>query len=73
MSSDSVRLGDLLVKSGIITPEQLQRAIHEQRKVPGVKLGKVLIELGFCTKKDVLTAITRQVGFEVGHSKPLPS
>ena len=64
----NVRIGDLLVKQGVITQEQLQRAIDEQSKVPGVKLGQILVQLGFCSKQDVMQAITRQLGFEVGYT-----
>lgn len=62
------RIGDLLVEAGVITPEQLKRAIEEQSKVPGVKLGKVLVQLGFCSSQDVMSAISRQLGFGVGYT-----
>ncbi len=66
---DNVRIGDLLVQQGVITRDQLIRALDEQAKVPGVKLGAVLVQLGFCSQRDVLTAISRQLGFEVGLSR----
>lgn len=66
--ASTVRIGDLLVKAGVISPEQLQRAIEEQSKVPGVKLGQVLVQLGFCSSQDVMAAISRQLGFEVGYT-----
>ncbi|MBF0461520.1 MAG: type II/IV secretion system protein [Magnetococcales bacterium] len=40
------RLGDLLVEKKIITPDQLQTALFEQRR-SGESLGKLLIYLGF--------------------------
>lgn len=64
----NTKVGDLLVKSGVITPEQLARALEEQRKVPNVKLGQVLVQLGFCTSQDVMGAISRQLGFDVGYN-----
>ncbi len=64
----NLRVGDLLVSAGVITPAQLQRAIEEQTKVPGVKLGQVLVQLGFCSSQDVMSAISRQLGFDVGYT-----
>lgn len=66
--SNTLRVGDLLVQAGVITPAQLERAIEEQSKVPGVKLGQVLVQLGFCTSQDVMAAISRQLGFDVGYT-----
>jgi len=46
-----MRLGDLLVQESIITEEQLQQALAEQRKT-GHKLGRTLIDrlpkLNYC-------------------------
>ena len=43
-----IRIGDLLVKNGIITDEQLMNALATQKKTGG-KLGNTLIELGLVT------------------------
>ncbi len=43
-----IRIGDLLVKNGIITDEQLINALATQKKT-GNKLGNTLIELGLVT------------------------
>ncbi|MFK5926753.1 MAG: GspE/PulE family protein [Desulfuromusa sp.] len=43
-----IRIGDLLVKNGIITDEQLLNALATQKKTGG-KLGNTLIELGLVT------------------------
>ena len=43
-----IRIGDLLVKNGIITEEQLMNALSTQKKTGG-KLGNTLIELGLVT------------------------
>ena len=39
------RLGDLLVREGLITREQLHKALVEQRE-SGMRLGYVLVKLG---------------------------
>src|SRR5918994_3681127 len=40
------RLGDILVRSGRITPAQLQAAIERQEGDRDHKLGEILVELG---------------------------
>lgn len=48
-------IGQLLVRTGIITEEQLQKAIKEQRK--GERLGQILIRLDYITERDVAIAL----------------
>src|ERR1022692_1767883 len=57
----SQRLGDLLVKEKIITPEQLEQASKVQ-KDGGGRLGSVLVKLGFMTDEDVTNFLSRQYG-----------
>ena len=45
-----IRIGDLLVKNGVITDEQLINALATQKKT-GSKLGNTLIELGLVTSQ----------------------
>ena len=40
-------LGESLVNNGVITREQLETALAEQKKKPGEKLGEILIRLGY--------------------------
>ncbi|WP_334132748.1 GspE/PulE family protein [Silanimonas lenta] len=55
-----IRIGDLLVENGLITPEQLQHALAEQRKL-GSKLGRTLIDLGMVKENDMLALLSRQL------------
>ena len=57
----SQRLGDLLVKEKIITPEQLQQALRKQKE-SGSRLGSVLVKLGFLTDEEVTNFLSRQYG-----------
>src|SRR3954452_18550251 len=57
----SQRLGDLLVKEKIITPEQLQQAIKVQ-KAQNCRLGSALVKLSFLTDEDVTNFLSRQYG-----------
>jgi type IV pilus assembly protein PilB len=53
------RLGDRLVAEGLITPEQLQRALAEQ-KGTREKLGSVLVRLNLLTEDKLLAFLSRQ-------------
>ncbi len=53
------RLGESLLRSGTITLEQLRRA--DERFGPGMRIGKVLVELGILTPRDLWTAVKQQV------------
>ncbi|HWC16664.1 MAG TPA: type IV-A pilus assembly ATPase PilB [Terriglobales bacterium] len=57
----SQRLGDLLVKEKIITPEHLQQALRKQKETGG-RLGSVLVKLGFLTDEEVTNFLSRQYG-----------
>ena len=67
MRKETVRLGDLLVQLGIITQEDLQKALEKQREYrfqgEDLKLGELLIELGLVREKDILEALSTQLGF----------
>jgi tetratricopeptide (TPR) repeat protein len=45
------RIGDLLVKAGSITTEQLQKAIDSQGKQRDKRVGDLLVDLGFITRE----------------------
>src|SRR5271155_1505832 len=57
----SQRLGDLLVKEKIITPEQLEKATKAQKE-QNCRLGSALVKLGFLTDEDVTNFLSRQYG-----------
>ncbi|HEX5372610.1 MAG TPA: GspE/PulE family protein [Aquabacterium sp.] len=54
------RLGDLLVQEGLITAEQLDQALQEQRS-SGRKLGRVLSDQGLVTEAQIAKAVARQL------------
>ena len=53
------RLGDLLVRDGLITREQLQQALHEQKST-GMRLGYTLVKLGFVEETEITKMLARQ-------------
>ncbi|NQX47220.1 Flp pilus assembly complex ATPase component TadA [Paenibacillus tritici] len=55
------RLGDLLVENGIISEEQLQEALVDQRKTKR-KLGDLLISQGYITEQQLIEVLEFQLG-----------
>lgn len=58
-----MRLGDLLIESGVITNEQLEKAL-ELQKESKERLGDVLIHSGIITEKHLIEALQIQLGVE---------
>src|SRR5688572_18865315 len=56
-----LQLGDILVKSGAISQEQLQDALKQQKHHPGVRLGRLLVKLGFVDDDTVRQALSNQL------------
>ena len=58
-----LRLGDLLVQQGLLTPDQLNIALAEQKSAP-IPLGRMVVRLGFATESAIRDAMARTVGQE---------
>jgi general secretion pathway protein E len=56
-----MRLGEMLIERQQITQEDLDRALEIQRERSD-KLGKILVDLGFIAMRDVLAALSEQLG-----------
>jgi type IV pilus assembly protein PilB len=57
----AVRIGELLLKEKLITPEQLQQALNTQ-KANGGKLGYNLVKMGFVKDEQITTLLSKQYG-----------
>jgi len=55
------RLGDILLKSGAITPMQLEEAIDAQSKERDKRLGEILVGLGIISREDLHAQIRLQI------------
>jgi len=55
------RLGDVLIAAGVLSAEQLDRALSEQRAWGG-RLGQILLSLGLLDEIRLASAIARQLG-----------
>ncbi len=58
-----LRLGELLVQQGLVTPDQLGIALAEQKQ-NSVPLGRQLVRLGFVTEAAIRDIMARTVGQE---------
>ncbi len=58
-ASGPARLGDVVLAEGLITREQLQRALDEQRQ-SGTRVGFNLVKLGFLQELDLVRCLARQ-------------
>src|SRR6202044_4248357 len=56
-----MRLGEILLERGKIEAEDLDRALELQQE-RGDKLGKILVDMGLIAHRDVLTALSDQLG-----------
>lgn len=54
------RLGELLLEAGKIKPEDLSKALSEQRKY-GEKLGRVLVKMGLLTEREIIETLSTQL------------
>jgi len=57
----SGKLGEILLKENLITPEQLKQALEHQ-KTNGGRLGNSLVRLGFLSDDEVTAVLSRQYG-----------
>jgi len=54
------KLGEILLREGLITEDQLRKSLSEQREKKG-KIGQVLINLGFAVEENIAFALAKQM------------
>jgi two-component system chemotaxis sensor kinase CheA len=74
LPEDSIRLGELLVGSGALTPQELEKALHEQRTTtepnsPATPLGEILVEQRSVEPALVQAALSKQSQIQAHKSK----
>ncbi len=73
-----LKLGEILIKQGLITESQLLKAIDHQKKEKG-RIGEILIKLGMITEEHMASALGSQLGIPYYSSenaellRPLPN
>ncbi len=55
------RFGDLILADGLVTQEQFEQALAEQKKT-NEKLGEILVRLGLITEEQLVHFLSRQYG-----------
>lgn len=71
---EKIRLGEILVQQKLLSEEQLQFSLSEQKRT-GRKLGRVFVENGFVTEEQISGAIAKQlnipyINLKFYHLKP---
>ena len=61
MKKQNLFLGDLLMAKGLLTPEQLDKALKVQKKEKGEFLGAALVRLGFVSENDMAHSLSEQL------------
>jgi type IV pilus assembly protein PilB len=56
------KLGELLVEGGLVTTEQLDLALADQKKNGGL-LGEILVGWGYTTEEAIVQSLSSQYGF----------
>ncbi len=68
----AIKLGELLLKEKLITPEQLDEALKSQI-IFGIKLGSSLIELGFITDEQLCHFLSSKLGVPAVNPRDMSS
>jgi MSHA biogenesis protein MshE len=68
---EKLRLGDVLVQQKLVSSEQLERLLQEQRST-GRRLGRMLIDAGLITEETLAHALARQLRVAVVNLKSFP-
>src|SRR3954452_4859859 len=64
-------LGQLLLAKGVLKPEQLERALEEQKRSNHQKLlGEVLVELHICSEDQITEALAQAYGVPYARVSP---
>jgi type IV pilus assembly protein PilB len=54
------RIGDLLVREGLLTKDALSKALQEQANNPGQRLGLTVIKMGLVAETEIVRMLARQ-------------
>jgi len=69
--TNKLQLGEILQQRGIITTEQIEKALSQQSSSGHQKLlGELLVEKGYCTENDVASALAEAYGVPYAQVSP---
>ncbi len=55
------RIGDLLIQEENLTEVELEQALQWQQLHPGVHIGDILVNMGFCSREQVNAAMASKL------------
>ena len=61
--SEKIRLGDMLIQQKLISEDQLNNALEQQKKVR-LKLGRILVNSGFVSEENISETLAMQLGIK---------
>jgi general secretion pathway protein E len=67
------RLGQILIRKGLLQQADLEKALELQSERAGDKLGKILVDLGFVALRDVLIALAEQLEIPLVGAQQFPA
>ncbi|MFH1718475.1 MAG: ATPase, T2SS/T4P/T4SS family [Planctomycetota bacterium] len=68
---NKMQLGQLLLARGIVTTEQIEQALTEQKEKGHRKLlGELLVEMGYCTENQIASALAQGYGVPYAQVSP---
>jgi len=68
---NKTQLGQLLMARSIVTAEQIEKALTEQREKGHRKLlGELLVEMGYCTENQIASALAQAYGVPYAQVSP---
>jgi type IV pilus assembly protein PilB len=56
------RIGEMMIERGLISPEQLDAALNDQR-VTGRRMGEILVEMGALSSLDLASILAERLGY----------
>lgn len=66
------RFGEILVSRGVVSPEDLQRAVALQSEHPDTRIGTLLLRLGMITSRDIATTLSEQLSLPLLSQEDFP-
>ena len=57
-------IGQILIEKGVVTEEQIEKAVDLQREKPQMRIGEALVEMGAANWDDIYEALAELLGYE---------
>lgn len=65
MKTTNLRIGDILVEKGYVSPDQMNQALAWQKEHRDKRVGQILMELGFVSESQVLDALASRLHLNI--------